>query len=220
MSVTLSRPVSSMRSLRRAVSGLSSRYQEGSQATVRDFLAPLGAEAAGLGAALLALPFLSPLSLGPLTSAASLLILLLGIRVLSAREGAPLPNRLLNVPVSESVHGVMLRLLRRFSRMVRRFSRPRYEALVEGHRGRWVCGVGMIAGALLLAVPIPLLPLTNTFPALGIICFALGRSERDGLLSVLGALALAFTLMIFVGLATALAWFGQEAVRSLVPFVS
>lgn len=213
------RRTSSTRVLRRALAETGAHYRAGSAPTVRHLLVPLGAEATALAAALLALPFLSPVSLGPITTPASLLIALLGWQVLRQREGAPLPERLLDVSVPQAAHRAMAAVLRRAHRWLSRVSRPRLLHLVDGARGRVLCGAGVLVGAVLLAVPIPLLPLTNTFPALGILLFALGRLERDGLLTVLGSVALLLSTTIFAALGAAVSVVGWEAVQSVLPFV-
>lgn len=212
------RPPASTRVLRRALAGMDRHYRAGDTPTVRHLLGPLGAEAPALGAALLALPFLSPLSLGPLTTAGSVLILLLGLKLLGRREDAALPERLLNISVPRVTHRVMRAVLRRVIRWTRRLSRPRHAHLVDGRRGRVLCGTGVVAGALLLGVPVPLLPLTNTIPAFGILCFTLGWSERDGLLTMVGWGSLALSALYFVGLGVAGTLLGWEAVRGLLPF--
>lgn len=216
---TLARRRSSTRILRRALAETGARYGQGSAPTVRHLLVPLGAEATALAAALLALPFLSPVSLGPITTPASLLIALLGWQVLRQREGTPLPERLLDVSVPQAAHRAMGAVLRHAHRWLSRVSRPRLVHLVDGGRGRVLCGAGVLAGAILLAVPIPLLPLTNTFPALGILLFALGRLERDGLLTVLGSLALLLSAGIFAALGAAVSVLGWEALQALLPYV-
>lgn len=210
-------PVSSTRVLRRALAGMDRHYREGATPTVRHLLGPLGAEAPALGAALLALPFLSPVSLGPLTTAGSVLILLLGVKLLGRREDAALPERLLDVSIPRVTHRVMRAVLRRVVPWTRRLSRPRHAGLVEGRRGRVVCGTGVMAGALLLAVPVPLLPLTNTIPAFGILCFTLGWSERDGLLTMLGGASLVLSALYFAGLGTAGTLLGWEIAQGLLP---
>lgn len=215
----LARRRSSTRVLRRALAETGAHYGHGSAPTVRHLLVPLGAEATALAAALLALPFLSPVSLGPITTPASLLIALLGWQVLRQRVGTPLPERLLDVSVPQAAHRAMSAVLRRAHWWMSRVSRPRLLHLVDGGRGRVLCGAGVLAGAILLAVPIPLLPLTNTFPALGILLFALGRLERDGLLTVLGSGALLLSAAIFAALGAAVSVFGWEAVQALLSFV-
>jgi hypothetical protein len=102
---------------------------------------------------------------------------------------------------------------------VQRFSRPRHPRLVAGRRGRVICGLGLMGGAVLLAIPIPLLPLTNTIPTLGILCFGLGWAERDGLMTILGALALLASMLLFVGIAAAITIAGTEAVLHALPLI-
>lgn len=211
---------SSARILRRALIRSGVHYRGGSAPTVRHLIEPLGAEASGLAAALLALPFLSPVSLGPLTMPASAVIAILGWQILLRREGSPLPERLLNVSVPHTAHRAMSAVARRTHRWIHRLSRPRLAHLVDGRRGSVLCGAGLIVGAILLAVPIPLLPLTNTFPAIGILLFALGRLERDGLLTVLGSAALGLTILIFGAVGVTASVLGAEAVRNLLPFAS
>lgn len=194
-------------------------YRQGATPRLRDLLAPLGADASLLAAALLAIPFLSPLSLGVITTPASLLIALLGWHLLRDREGTRLPDRLLDVRLPQAAHRAMHSAVRIAHRWMHRLSRPRLTHLVEGGRGRVLCGGGVVAGALLLAVPIPLLPLTNTFPALGILLFALGRLERDGLLVVLGSVSLLLSIAIFGALGVAVAFLGWESLQAMLPFV-
>lgn len=213
-----SRRKSSTRVLRRALARAGEHYDRGAAPTLRDLLAPLGADAAALAAALLALPFLLPVSLGPITTPASVLIGLLGWQLLREREAAPLPDRLLRVRVPRAVHRATSTALRRVHRGIHAVSRPRLPHLIAGSRGRVICAMGILVGALLLAVPIPLLPLTNTFPALGILLFALGWLERDGLLTVLGSAALVLSVLVFGALGVAAALLGWEAIRGLLAF--
>jgi hypothetical protein len=210
-----------MRLLRRALARTRPHYATGAAPTLGDLLVPLGREATALAAALLALPFLSPVSLGPITTGASVLIALLGCQLLRADHAAPLPARLLRLPVRWAAHRAMHTALRRVHRLMHRLSRPRLLHLVAGRRGRLICGAGLIAGALLLAVPIPLLPLTNTFPALGVLLFALGWLERDGVLTLLGGTAHVLSALVFAALGVAVAAVGwdvvQGTVRALLP---
>lgn len=212
---------SATRALRRALMNTRGHYRGGSAPTLGHLLAPLGAEASALATALLALPFLSPVSLGPITTPASALIAIIGWQLFRAEGRTRLPERLLRVSVPLSAHRAMTTVLRRVHRWMHRISRPRLPQLVEGRRGRMICATGVMAGALLLAVPIPLLPLTNTFPALGILLFALGWLERDGVLTVLGSAALLLSTAIFAALGTAVAVLGpdvvQGALRTLSP---
>lgn len=203
--------------LRLALSESERHYAAGRSATVDDLLRPLGAETSALAAAMLALPFLSPVSMGALTAPASLLIALLGWRLLRAAEARPLPARLLALPVPRLIFRAMTAALERVHRLLQRFSRARHTGLVAGRRGRIICGTGIITGAVLLAVPVPLLPLTNTFPALAILGFGLGWAEHDGLLTILGAAALLVSILLFGAIGAAIVLAGAEALPHLLP---
>jgi hypothetical protein len=124
----------------------------------------------------------------------------------------------MRVRLPEAVHRAMGRTPEAVLARVERVSRTRHARLVDGARGRRLCGVGILPGALLLAVPVPLLPLTNTVPALAILCFAMGWTHRDGLLTARGGAALALSAAIFAALGTGAALFGMEAVRGPAPW--
>lgn len=203
----------STRALRRTLLATRGLYAGGGAPTLGHLLGAVGPEASALAAALLALPFLSPVSLGPITTPVSALLALLGWSLLRPERTARFPERLLRLRLPRAVHRAMSAVLRRVHRWLHRISRPRLPSLVEGRQGRLLAGSGVIAGALLLGVPIPLLPLTNTFPALAILLFALGWLERDGLLTLLGFAALAVSVAVFAALGAAVALLGWDAVR-------
>lgn len=206
------------------------KYRRGESVTLSDLVVPLGHRAAALGSALMAAPFVLPVSLGPLTLPASLLMCLLGLGLMagahkmagSGRQTAPDQQgrfkswlarqrmRLMATPFPEAIHRVLSRFARSTVKWKRRLSRPRLFGLVDGWRGEAICGAGILVGALLLMVPLPLVPLGNTFPALAIVLFAVGWTERDGLLSLLGCVMLVVTLAYFAVVAWAatgaLAW--------------
>ncbi|MCX7718710.1 MAG: exopolysaccharide biosynthesis protein [Candidatus Sumerlaeaceae bacterium] len=205
------------------------KYRRGESVTLSDLVVPLGPRAAALGSAIMAAPFVLPVSLGPLTLPASLLICLLSLGLMAGalkmagphrqaalnqgRLGSWLARqrmRLMATPFPEAIHRVLSRFARSTVKWKRRLSRPRLFGLVDGWRGEAICGAGLLVGALLLMVPLPLIPLGNTFPALAIVLFAVGWTERDGLLSLLGCVMLVVTLAYFAVVAWAatgaLAW--------------
>lgn len=213
------RAFSSISTLRHAVASLDGHYDRGVNPTVRNLLEPLGPHASALGAAVLAIPFLSPVSLGPVTAPASMLIVLFGLQLLRRSSGKPLPTRLLAVPLPAAVKGVLAAVLTRVDRVMSRFSRPRLNLLVDGRRGRMICGFGVICGALLLAIPIPLLPLTNTVPSFAILCFGLGLTERDGLMTLTGFVSLASGVALFAAFGTGVFVLAGELIRGLLGIV-
>lgn len=204
--------------LHRALADLDRRYETAGSARLGDVLGALGPRAGPLGAALLALPLISPMNLGPVTLGASAAIGLLGVGLL--RRGGPvaLPERLLSVPVPRTVFRVMCAMLTRLSSWLHRPAPPRGSAWVRGPVGRRICGAGVVAGALLLAIPVPLLPLTNTFPALAVVCFVFGWSNRDARLTMWGVAALLAGVAIFAALGIGIATVGWTALRGAIPF--
>ncbi len=201
----------------RALRAMRSRFRAGGHASLRDLVDTLGSRSAALGSALLALPFLWPLSLGPLTAPASALIAYLGLQLLRGDSKTGLPGRLLSAPVPFAIYRMMVRFTRVTLKWNRRIARPRLARLVAGSRGRNLCGVGLIAGAVLLAVPVPMMPLTNTFPALGIVLCALGWSERDGALVIAGWVSQFLGALLMAAIALVVAWFGWEVIHAVLP---
>jgi hypothetical protein len=200
-----------------AVSELDRRYEAAGSATLGDVLGAFGPRAGPLGAALLALPLVTPFNLGPVTLGISAAIALLGVGLLRRGEPAPLPPRILAIPVPRAVFRVMCRMLGWLTAWIR--PQPsRTSVWVRGTLGRRICGAGLIAGAALLAIPIPLLPLTNTFPALAVVFFVLGWSNRDARLTAWGVAALLVGAAIFAALGIGVSALGWAAVRGALPF--
>lgn len=211
------RPRAAGELLRHALLEVERRYETAGVATIGDLLRPLGRQQTALGAALLALPFLSPVSLGPITTPASLLIALLGVRMLRRRDDLPVPERLMRVRIPRSVHGVMGKMLHRVSGWADRGRAAQRSPWVRGALGRRLCGAGVLTGALLLAVPVPLLPMTNTLPAAAIILFVLGWANQDLRLTRYAMGAVAGAVLLFAALGVAVGTVGWAAVRSMMP---
>ena len=255
--------------LRHNLGLLSGRFERGERPSLGEVLgvfASLGIKANAFVAVVLALPFLSPLSLGPVTTPASVLILVLGWQLIQHSEQArslaqgpanwparivALPGLViawlvaraplkwvagrleasrawvLSAPLPRRVFGLMHYLLEWVLWLKNGVLRLRRGVWGKGGTGqdshevdrgaRLACGVAIVVGALLLAVPVPLLPMTNTFPALGIILVALGWLERDAILTLLGYASYLLSVVIFAAIGLAVAYLGYEAVAEWIP---
>jgi hypothetical protein len=203
--------------LAQALHELEERYERSGRATIGDMLEPLGHRAGGLGAALFALPFLSPISLGPLTTVASVVIALIGVGLLSNRDDSPIPKRIRAMAVPRAGYRALRGALHRLPAWMRR-THPAPPRWVQGAKGRLLCGIGIIVGAALLAIPIPFMPLTNSLPALAIIGFSLGWANQDGRLAGFGVSMLVASVALFVALGVAVSTIGFAAVRAAVAF--
>ncbi len=187
---------------------LESLYSESKSPTLGDLLHLLGDRAVGLGSAMIAFPFLTPFSVGPLTAPGSLAIIYLAWHLWSNKEEVTLPKKVRDAHIPRAVFRLMRKFMTFFVWMVERISRQRPSRFVTGSFGRRFTAAWLIIGAVLLAVPIPVLPLTNTFPAAGIALVALGYVEKDHRLLVLGIVTQFLGALILAGVFGAVLFLG------------
>jgi hypothetical protein len=102
---------------------------------------------------------------------------------------------------------------------VERFLKPRAHFMNSGV-ARWLSGFGMIFSAVALALPIPpVIPLTNTLPALAITAFSLGLLMRDGVMIVLGHLMHLTSWLYFFSVAGIAFSFALKAFEYVKPYL-
>ena len=178
----------------------------GHRVTLRELLGLIGEQGLLVFCAILAMPFLIPVTLPFASTALGLPMLLVGIAVTLNRVPW-LPNRLLDhaLPARTVQH-----VLDRAARTAERFEhlvRPRLLALTDTPLVNSVNGVVLVAAVLLLMAPLPLVPLANTLPAIAVILLCLGMAERDGFMMLTGYVV---ALLAAVYVAT-LAWLAAKA---------
>lgn len=164
------------------------REVRGEHITVRELLELIGEQGLLLFCAFLAIPFLLPVAIPGTSTVFGLLMVLIGFGV--ATDSLPLvPRRLLEHPLGTRHVVPALEkgaaAFRRFEKLIR----PRALALTTGRVANFVNGIVIALAALVLMVPLPLVPFTNTIPALGVLLLSIGMVERDGIVIVLGYLA-------------------------------
>jgi len=169
----------------------------GHKVTLRELLGLVGEQGLLVFCAILALPFLLPVTL-PFMSTALGRTDAVDRHRGRAESRAWLPDRLIDHALpSETVQHVLERAAHaanRFEHLVR----PRLLALTATALVNSLNGVVLVVAVLALMAPLPLVPFANTAPAIGIILLCIGMAERDGAVIVLGHLV---TLLaaIFVG---------------------
>jgi hypothetical protein len=151
-------------------------------------LARLEQSSFGLITLVLCLPFLQPVPLGPVAGLISTVLCVLGWQMLRGRTQPWLPDRLYRVELSAKSWRRLLAVCRTLVKLLKRFTRVRLTAWTDGPHGVRRAGGLICSGALLLFLPIPFAPFTNSLPALGIICAAVALLERDGLMVLASAL--------------------------------
>jgi hypothetical protein len=159
----------------------------------------------------LCLPFLQPLSLGPLAVAGGLTFALLGWQCLTGHHTPVLPAKVRNIVMKQQNWELLIRTCIRMLGWCSRISAPRYFAWVDGARGHRVFGVILTAGGLLMSIPFFGLPFNNALPALAIFFVSLAQLERDGLMVFVAIGWLVVTVLYFVAIVGALWWFGRSA---------
>ncbi|MCP5198732.1 MAG: exopolysaccharide biosynthesis protein [Gammaproteobacteria bacterium] len=172
----------------------------------------LGDSAFSILCAVIALPFLTPLPLGPLATVAGFALALLGLQMLRGAPTPHLPTRARAVVLSPRVLGATMRVLGRILAVVDRLSRPRLQGVVEGPRGARLRGLVTGSSGLVMAVPLFGLPFNNALPALAVLLVSLAELEDDGVLAWVAVATLALASLYVVGVWLAVAVLGRETI--------
>ncbi|MFN8530990.1 MAG: exopolysaccharide biosynthesis protein [Anaerolineae bacterium] len=189
----------------------------GESITLRQLLALIGEQGLLLFCIFLSVPFLFPVSIPGVSTVFGLVIVFVGIGITLNRIPW-LPSRLME---KEFATHDLIPVMERGARMVSRLDRvlrPRMPMLSSGHINR-LNGIAIIVSGLLLMVPLSLLPLSNTLPALAILLLAAAMLQRDGLVIIAGYLCMIGTMIYFGALAlfTLLAGHQLNEVLSFAP---
>ncbi|MGB5103324.1 MAG: exopolysaccharide biosynthesis protein [Steroidobacteraceae bacterium] len=181
----------------------------GAHVTLRELLDLIGEQGLLVFCAVLAMPFLIPVSLPFTSTALGLPMLLVGIAVTLDRVPW-LPNRILDYALPGAT---VQRVLDRAARTASRFEhlvRPRLLGLTASPAANGLNGVALVIAVLLLMAPLPFVPLVNTLPAVAVILLSLGMAERDGVVILVGYVV-ALLSLVYVA---AVLWLATTAGRN------
>jgi len=157
------------------------------------------------------LPFLQPLSLGPISTAAGASLMALGGQMARGRATPWMPERMNNLTLHGKFWRVLITTAEKTLQFGRRLTRPRLAGLVRGPRARRLAGLIIAVSGLLLAVPLAGVPFSNTLPALAVLLVCLGELEEDGLMVLLALIMLALTVAYFALLGWLVYTMGDKA---------
>jgi hypothetical protein len=187
---------------------------QGDYLTLGELIERIGEQGLLIFCMLLTLPFLFPVSIPGVSTVFGLAILLVGISV-TANRVLWLPARLKSRQIAtERLIPVLKRgadVLTRFQRFVR----PRLSVLTQTAAINRLNGLMLVLAALLLMVPLWLVPFSNTLPALAILFLAIGMLQRDGVFSLLGYIFVVLTIVYFGALFAAAILAGQGVMSLL-----
>lgn len=180
----------------------------------------LKTSAFALSTVLLCLPFLQPLTLGPLSSIGGLVLCSLGWQLARGRDVIWLPDRIYQVKPSTKLWDRLLGLCTWLIKMLARITRERLVSWVDGRFGERLCGSLIALGGALLVIPVPILPFNNTLPALAMLFAAIALLERDGLMVLVSLFWIVATVAYFGAFFYALYFLGAGATewfKTLMP---
>lgn len=144
-----------------------------------------GDDGAPLTIIFLCLPFLFPMPIPGISTAFGFAIILLTIRIISPWP-LPLPRLADRITLGGKTVSALAEKSHSYALRIEKHLKPRASFMTLGI-AKWLSGVGMILSAVALALPIPpIIPFTNTLPALAITLFSLGFLMRDGFMIILG----------------------------------
>jgi Uncharacterized ABC-type transport system, permease components len=164
---------------------------------------------------ILTLPFLQPISLGPLATVGGLTFAALGWQLFRGHRSPVLPQKIRNTEMSSRAWEVMIALCLKIIGWCRRISRPRYTSWVTGGKGRQIAGVILISAGLLMAIPFFGIPFNNALPALAILFVCIGELEQDGVMVFIALGWLVITVVYFVLILLAIWLLGEQAIDLL-----
>lgn len=148
----------------------------------------------------LSLPFLQPISLGPLGTIGGLAMAGIGWQLARGDARPWLPKSVGEARLEARQWAQVAAAARKVLGWAGKVVRPRLGHWTEGRRGHRIAGSLVIAAALLLAIPLGGIPLNNLLPALAIVCAALALMADDGLMFLLAVFWLLVTLGYFIAL--------------------
>lgn len=161
-------------------------------------------------ALILALPFLQPFPLGPLTVLGGITFAALGWQMWRGHESPVLPQKIRDVEMSSKTWGTLVKVCLKVVSFCRLFTRPRYTHLVSGRQGQKIGGIVLMSAGLLMAIPFGVLPFNNMLPGLAILFFCIGELEDDGLMVIIAFGWLIFTVIYFTLFFFGLYYLGNE----------
>jgi len=135
---------------------------------------------------LFSLPFCAPVAIPMLSIPFGVVIMFLGLRITFGRKPS-LPGFILSRRVDYAVLERIIRIGLKLCTWMEKIARPRMHFLQRWPGMINLIGLGIASGGIQLLLPLPpLIPLSNTIPALSVVLLTAGLIERDGVFVLCG----------------------------------
>lgn len=170
----------------------------------------LGRDGIAMALLVLSLPFLQPISLGPLAIGGGLVLAGVGWQMARGRTELWLPAKIRDQQLNAANWERLLGALRWLATRVQRITRTRLTHWTDGARGHCIAGWFAVAGGALLAIPMGGMPFNNMLPGLVVAFAAIAVIERDGLMYLFAVFWTIATVVYFSAIVYLLIFFGSE----------
>ena len=135
---------------------------------------------------LMSLPFCFPIAVPGLSIPFGIVIMLLGLRIAMGQKPA-LPGFILQREIKYSVLEKIVRFGLKLTTRMEKIAKPRMSFLRKSPGMINLIGLGLASGGIQLLLPLPpLIPLSNTIPAISVVLLTAGLIERDGVFVLAG----------------------------------
>jgi len=135
---------------------------------------------------LLSVPFCFPIAIPGLSMPFGVVIMLLGLRIALGRK-PDLPGFILNKEIKYKTLERIVTFGVKTCVFMEKFARPRLKPISASKIGICLIGIGLASGGFQLLLPLPpLVPLSNTIPAVSVVLLTIGLIERDGVFVLAG----------------------------------
>lgn len=179
--------------------------------SIREITSAVGEKGFGLVLIILSLPSALPVPAPGYSTPFGIVIALIALQMMSARQAVWLPQKLGNIRIKPKLANTMLGSASKFLNMIERYIRPRQQ-WIRSRAGQATLAVIILTMACLMILPIPL---TNSAPAMVIFMIGVGLSEEDGLLA-LGAFAVGCcAVLLYAGIIYLAITQGVEAIEPI-----
>jgi hypothetical protein len=193
---------------------------EGGKLSFGDAFAQLDKASFPIIALILCLPYIQPISLGPLATVSGLVLAALGWQMAKGHNSPVIPAKLARIALSAKVWSQLYKINSWIFARSRKVLKPRLTTWVSEEQGEKIVGALICVGGLLIAVPFVGVPLNNTFPALMVVAACFAKLEEDGAMVLVSLLFFVVTLLYFVLVIYAALFLGSQVWDVIGPYVS
>ena len=165
---------------------------EGERVTFREIMTGLRHRAFGFTLLIFALPCCLPMPPG-IPTVCGIAMVIIALNLIAARPRLWLPRMIADKSLARADLRRVVDRLARYLERLERICKPRF-AIVTETVGKILIGIVLLSLGLIMIMPIPLLG--NMPPGFAASVIAIGMTERDGLIVLIGALVSAVAIAV------------------------